>query len=185
MKWRHPLFFFLILCMLGVSPSAGADISRWPSLYEKGSYQTRVAKTNQLLWEVQWESLVTQHEKKRQVEINEKGDGKPWGYSEPIHWEKKMEFDVAPSFMFRSVTGERTNTAGKKLSHLTIRADSEKSVLFYEDQESPDKPASRTKKSWNPKTIPDEILFQWVRSLNITQSPAGECELVTSPTRRL
>ncbi len=186
------LFTCLTLC-LGTLPVADslafqqASEKRWPHSREKGSYQARVAGTDNVLWNVSWETQVTEQDGKTWVRIQEQGKGTPWRYKEPIRWEKQMLFSSEPLLRIQSVSGCRWTAAGKIYSDMELRLEPAGDRLFYRDAEAGQNPQTRSL-PWTSQTLPDELLFHWARALPFNQpDSSGKREedllLLVSPSR--
>jgi len=182
----------LLLGVLVPSPSVLAlrkssenlGVPPWPTPRERGSYRVRLAATGKPLWDVTWETTVTQNGGQTQVQIHEQGHGQPLHYKEPIVWDKRMFLLTAPVVQVRSLEGSRFTQDGKLLSRMEVQVDPRRRLLLYKDTGQGGSPTG-TSLPWTPQTLPDEFLFHWVRTLNFNQSLAQEFFLVVSPTRRI
>lgn len=182
----------MILVFLAAAPPARALESsaqdRWPSAWEKGEYRAKVASTGKILWQVNWETTVTEEHGRTEVEINEEGSGLPWRYKEPITWKKRMVFQPDAGMVVESLEGTRWTADGKVLSEVDMRLDPLNGKVTYVDSDAGRKPVSGVFQS-KPETLPDELLFYWARTLPFDQSALGlavseDCTLVLSPTRQ-
>ncbi len=165
--------------------------SRWPNKKEKGSYQAKIASTGKLLWQVQWETTVTQEQGKSRVEVQERGEGMPWRAKETHVWKKQMLFEEEPLesvVRVRSVTGSHWTQNGKLISEMDFEADPAGRRIHYTDTEVGRRPKTADL-PWTPQSIPDELLFHWARMLPFEnagegKSPPTDCTLVVSPSRQ-
>lgn len=175
----------------GYALRKSSDSFRWPNARERGVYQARIASTGKPLWEVHWDTRVLQDETQLWVEITEWGQGQPWKYKEPILWEKRMRFSPEPVMRVTSVEGSRWSMEGKMLSQMDLKADASGKRILYKDREI-DGSIRQASVPWDSNLLPDELLFHWVRTLAFDtasvqegiRSPAGECLLLVSPSRR-
>ena len=180
-----------LLLFTAVSAARALETSsrnHWPNPLEEGQYQARVASTGQVLWQVGWETRVTEKKGRTEVEIRERGSGQPWKYKEPITWEKKMVFEPDPFMRVQSLEGVRWTSDGKVLSEVDLKLDSQRKEFTYVDSDAGAKPVSAVFR-WKPQTLPDELLFYWARTIPFDESVAGrpasaQCTLLLSPTRR-
>lgn len=185
-----------LITVLGISalPAfsvSGRSAARWPSSLERGQYRAKIASTGKVLWSVEWETRVTEAQGRPQVEIQEKGEGQPLRYKEPITWEKRMIFSVpeqAP-LEVRSVEGQRWNRTGQPLSSMEVELDPQKGKIRYTDCQE-----NRAEESavfpWTASALPDELLFHWARTLPFEQMSQDArtrptCTLLISPKRRV
>lgn len=193
---KRPLFFRGIACAalffaaaLPVYPKSDDFNTHWPNERESGSYQAKVAATGKLLWQVNWQTTVTQAQGRSFVEIQEQGEGTPWRAKETLLWKKQFRFEENsdPSVMqVQSVTGSRWTSAGEPVSGMDYKAQPGLGKILYTDAEAGRKPQSAVL-PWSPQCIPDEMLFHWVRTLPFGAALAGnetECTLVVSPRRQ-
>lgn len=162
--------------------------NRWPSSLEKGEYRAKVASTGQVLWQVNWETRVTEEQGRTEVAVHEQGSGQPWRYKEPITWEKRMIFEPAPDMRVQSLKGVRWTSDGKVLNRVDLKLDAKGEEFTYRDSDAGSKPVSAVFR-WKPQTLPDELLFYWARTIPFDEAVAGkpaaaQCTLVVSPTRR-
>lgn len=171
------------LGLFGIGLIGIPESTAWPTTRERGSYQARVASTGKILWDTSWEATRVQEEDRSVVEIQEQGQGQPLAYQEPILWEKRMVMQITPQLLVRSMQGSRWNRQGKLLSRLDFQVDPIRQRILYQDGE-PNQPSAHVTLPLTPQTVPDELLFHWVRTLAFDRKPAGECLLVASPTRR-
>ncbi len=172
----------------------------WPHSKELGAYEVRIVSTGKVLCDVAWETTVLRKKGRLQVEILEKGQGQPWGYHEPVRWEKRMVLEddpkgeADPPVQFRSVEESRWTAAGALLSRMDIQASPESGEILYKNLETGKSPES-TVLPWTPQSLPDELLFYWARMLPFDQlqdagtSPAAqpleqEWMLLVSPSRQ-
>lgn len=156
---------------------------RWPSALEKGSYQAKIASTGKVLWSVEWETRVREKGKKREVEIQEKGNGTPWKSEQPITWQKTMRFSSSQphSLQVQSVQGQRRDSRGNLLSEMEVQMDPSMGRILYRESRGGEavKPAVLP---WTPQSLPDELLFHWARTLPFEEEKTdAECLLVVSP----
>lgn len=185
------LTVLILLFLTAASAAKGLESSRgnrWPSPLEKGEYRAKVASTGQVLWQVNWETRVTEEQGRTEVAIHEQGSGQPWKYKEPITWEKRMVFEPDPGMRVQSLEGVRWTADGKVLSEVDMKLDPEREEFTYVDSDAGAKPVSAVFR-WKPQTLPDELLFYWARTIPFDESAAGQpaaaqCTLVVSPTRR-
>ena len=165
--------------------------SRWPNERERGSYQAKIASTGKLLWQVSWETKVTKERGRSHVEINEQGEGTPWRAKEALVWKKRFRFQegpVDPAMQVQSVIGSRWTQAGRPVSEMDFEVDPLLRQISYRDAEPGKKPQSAVF-PWTSESIPDELLFHWVRTLPFQEMgdekpPASEFTLVVSPKRQ-
>jgi len=189
----------VLLLWLWISPATLFALqSRWPSPKEKGAYQVRIAATGKILWEVAWETTVTEDQGVRRVEVHEQGHGQPLRYKESVSWKKRMIFRTSsdPStapVQFQSVEGSRWNRDGKLISQMDIQADPARQRIIYKDSEI-GKISQSAVFPWGPQILPDELLFHWARTLPFeslavrpepTEGRTEECLLMISPTQRV
>lgn len=168
---------------LSVCGTAESALQRWPHARESGLYRAVEAESGRFLWEVDWQTEVTEKEGKIQVEIHEQGRGQPFRYKEPITWEKRMVFFADPKMRVDSMEGSRWTPHGELLSRLNLKADPmTRRIRYQEDRTNGSVESGEF--PWTAQILPDELLFHWARTLNFNESPAGECLLVVSPTRR-
>ncbi len=165
--------------------------SQWPNERERGSYQAKIASTGKLLWRVDWETKVTKERGRSQVEIQEQGQGTPWRAKETLVWKKRLRFEegpVQPAMRVQSVVGSRWTQAGRPVSEMDFEVDPALKRISYRDAETGRKPQSAVL-PWTSQSIPDEMLFHWVRTLPFQEAvnknqPASEFTLVLSPRRQ-
>ncbi|MDO8730717.1 MAG: hypothetical protein Q7J69_06020 [Candidatus Omnitrophota bacterium] len=165
--------------------------SSWPNERERGSYQAKIASTGKLLWQVSWETKVTKEQGRSHVEINEQGEGTPWRAKEALVWKKKFLFQegpLEPDLQVQSVVGSRWTQDGQPVSEMDFEVDPLRKQISYRDSEPGKKPQSAVF-PWTSESIPDELLFHWVRTLPFQEigdenPPASEFTLVVSPKRR-
>lgn len=165
--------------------------SQWPNEREWGSYQAKIASTGKLLWEVHWETKVTKEQGRSQVEIQEQGQGTPWRAKETLVWKKRLRFEegfIQPAMLVQSVVGSRWTQAGRPVSEMNFEVDPLLKQISYRDAETGKKSQSAVL-PWTSKSIPDELLFHWVRTLPFQEMrdenpPASEFTLVVSPRRQ-
>ena len=164
--------------------------TRWPNERERGSYQAKIASTGKLLWEVNWETKVTKDQGRSLVEIDEQGQGTPWRAKETLVWKKKLRFKegpVQPAIQVESVVGSRWTRGGRPVSEMDFEVDPALKRISYRDAETGRKPQSAVL-PWTSQSIPDEMLFHWVRTLPFQEGEenpsASEFTLVVSPKRQ-
>ena len=165
--------------------------SQWPNERERGSYQAKIASTGKLLWQVQWETKVTKEQGRSRVEINEQGQGTPWRAKETLVWKKKLRFEegpVQPAMQVQSVVGSRWTQGGRPVSEMDFEVDPRLKQILYRDAETGRKPQNVVL-PWTSQSIPDELLFHWVRTLPFQEAvnqnrPTAEFTLVVSPRRQ-
>lgn len=193
----NPLFAIAMLSGLVLAPflawapavrALEPSRNRWPNPLEKGEYRARVASTGQVLWQVSWETRVTEDQGQTEVEIHEQGRGRPWRYKEPITWEKRMVFAPDPAMRVESLEGVRWTSDGNVLSEVDLKLDPQREEITYVDSDAGSPPVSAVFR-WKPQMLPDELLFYWVRMLPFGEGAVGrpaaaQCTLVVSPTRR-
>ena len=163
--------------------------NRWPNSREKGSYQAKIASTGQVLWQVQWETTVTQEGGRSLVEVNERGEGKPWRVKKPIVWQKKLVFKEGPVLQMQSMVGSRWAEDGHLVSEMDFAVDPALRRIVYKDCEAGRRPQNAVL-PWTAQSIPDEMLFHWARTLPFGEAgqgerPSTECMLVVSPNRQV
>ncbi len=156
---------------------------RWPYAREKGSYRALEAGSGRFLWKVDWQTTVTQGDGQTKVQVVERGQGQPLKYKEPVGWEKRMVFFAIPEMKIDSMEGSRWTERGQLLSRIELKADPERRRIRYRDVEM-NGPTVSGEFPLTTQVLPDELLFHWARTLNFNENPAGECQLVVSPTRR-
>lgn len=164
-------------------PSLQGSLS-WPAPQEQGSYQVRNLSTGRILWKVTWETTRTDGPEETLVEIQEKGGGQPLRYSEPVVWEKQMVLQVAPVVDVRSMRGKRWDQRGKLVSEMDFHLDRRRRLFLYRDTEGGERPRQGIF-PWSPRTLPDEFLFHWARTLDFDRKPTGDFLLIVSPTCRV
>lgn len=165
--------------------------SQWPNEQERGSYQAKIASTGKLLWRVDWETKVTKEEGRSRVEIVEQGRGTPWRVKEALVWKKELRFEegpLPPALQVQSVTGAGWTRDGRPFNEMDIQMDPALRRISYRNAET-GKRSQSTVLPWTPQSIPDEMLFHWVRTLPFQagaalKRPASEFTLVVSPTRQ-
>jgi hypothetical protein len=165
--------------------------SQWPNERERGSYQAKIASTGKLLWRVDWETKVTKEQGRSQVEVQEQGQGTPWRAKETLVWKKTLRFEegpVQPAMRVQSVIGSRWTQGGRPVSDMDFEVDPALRRISYRDAETGRKPQSVVL-PWTSQSIPDELLFHWVRTLPFQEAvdenrPASEFTLVVSPRRQ-
>lgn len=153
----------------------------WPYAVEEGAYHARHVETGEILWDVVWKTVVREEPDRTWVEILEKGVGQPWGYKQPVEWEKQMVIQTAPSLRVESLRGKRWTKEGKLLNELEARVDLQRKLLPYRDT---GKKKGWTDLPWAPDHFPDEFLFHWARTFSFDQEPAGQFTLIVSPKRQ-
>ena len=166
--------------------------TRWPNERERGCYQAKIAATGKLLWQVSWETKVTKEQGRSQVEVNEEGKGTPWRAKETLVWKKKLLFQenpLDPALQVQSVVGSRWTQAGQPVSDMDFEVDPFLKQISYRDAEPGKKPQNAVF-PWTSKSIPDEMLFHWVRTLPFQEAggknpPPSEVTLVVSPRRQV
>ena len=163
--------------------------SRWPNERERGSYQAKIASTGKVLWEVNWETKVTREEGRSHVEVNEEGTGTPWRAKETLVWKKRFLFQENPlqpaPLQVQSVIGSRWTQKGKPVSEMDFEVDPQLRTISYRDTETGKKPQSAVL-PWTSESIPDELLFHWVRMLPFQEEgeDSSEFTLFVSPKRQ-
>lgn len=184
------LSLLVLLLLLPDSARALQDGSanRWPYEEEKGRYRAKLASDGRVLWNVQWETRVSEGKDDPQVEVKERGEGRPLRYDQPIVWEKRMLFGGGPGLQVQSVQSSGWNRRGELLNEMGVRADPGAGKIFYQDHDIGRKPESSVV-PWKSNVLPDEALFYWMRTLPFEKALAGaaassECLLMLSPNRR-
>lgn len=165
--------------------------SQWPNERERGSYQAKIASTGKLLWQVRWETKVTKEQGRSLVEINEQGQGIPWRAKETLVWKKKLCFEegpVQPAMQVQSVIGAGWTRDGRLFNEMDFQVDPHLRRISYRQAETGRRPQSAVL-PWTSQSIPDELLFHWVRTLPFQEvadqdKPSSEFTLVVSPHRR-
>jgi|GEM_PF-2148787 len=166
--------------------------SRWPNERERGTYQAKIASTGKLLWRVDWETKVTKDQGRSLVEIVEQGQGTPWRVKETLVWKKELRFEegpLQPALQVQSVTGAGWTRDGRPFNEMDIQMDPALGRISYSNTET-GKRSQNTVLPWTPQSIPDEMLFHWVRNLPFQEAvtgrdkPSSEFTLVVSPTRQ-
>ena len=202
---RIPLRFFPVLGVLfSLCGNSFALIqeqeSCWPNGREKGSYQAKIASTGKLLWQVHWQTTVTKEQGRSRVRIDEQGEGTPWRAREPLVWKKKMLFDEGPvqppaaagpghlAMQVQSVVGSRWSEDGRPMGEMDFEVDPGLRRILYKDAE-PGKKSQTVILPWTSRSIPDELLFHWARTLPFQpaagqEPPVSEFTLVVSPKRQ-
>ena len=177
------------LLLLFCVPANGIQ-TRWPHQRESGSYQAKLAATGKVLWRVRWETTVKQEDDRAKVEIHEHGEGQPWRSREPMVWQKKMLFrEERSAVQVQSVTGSQWSVAGRPVEEMDFEADPVLKQILYKDAEAGKRPESVVL-PWTPQSIPDDMLFHWIRTLPFEKAAAGEqpsteCTLVLSPHQQV
>lgn len=166
------------------APVSGASDSRWPDAWEEGAYVVRRLDTGEALWRVTWGTAVSEESGRRVARIRERGEGQPLGREAPIVWEKRMKLQVAPDVRMEGLTESRWDLEGNLLEEMEVEVDSAIGRIRYRDTGKPDGRRWRAL-PWNERAIADDFLFHWARGLSFEDSPAGECLLLLSPSRRI
>lgn len=200
MKKRAVLLLLLVFSPLAYANNPISE-TRWPHGREKGSYQAKIASSGKVLWEVRWDTTVTKEQGRSKVMVEEHGEGVPWQAKQPLVWKKKIQFEEGPvqppsaaqpgklATQVQSVVGSKWTRDGRPAGEMDFEVDPSLRKIHYKDSEIGKSTQSATL-PWSPQSIPDEMLFHWVRSLPFQEAvgerqPSAECTLVVSPRRQV
>ena len=163
--------------------AASAPQDCWPSARERGKYQVRIASTGKILWEVNWETNVTDSQGKKRIEVREEGEGQPLKYKQPMRWEKEMVF--RDPMQVESVRSVRWKQTGELFNRTDIEMDALKGQVMVQELEGMSESGRPVWLPWSPQLLPNELLFHWVRTLPFEgDAPSAECTLLISADRR-